>query len=432
MDEDAQMLTLEATMAALILVTASLFLVQFVPAETVDEGADFSRVQLAKYGQDAMTMATTKSLTPSAGFKLNLYREWNATGSPPGDDEKWKWDENGSDGHVPEIDENISIYDGVGEEWTDDHLVINYSSPAENTTVWFASKPRGGKLGNTSAGGTLWRLVPYETSSKRVEEFNDTNRLIFEDPAAIGRDASYGANMVWFESDSGEVGNPMFFWLNATPDAHDGNVRFNNTKSQGESVGYWKARRLSRRQRVVVDVDTNQKLRVAGATIDGSIREGEEEGGVKVTELGDLPNGRVQYEVYFSAPALGGYSIAEGPQGKEKWSDPVFVIVGQAATVGNQITPLDNVLNPVKTGYFSRSFEPMLSRVLPRNVDYRFAVYALNGEGGEEVVYNSAGEKLESGFDDVPLDPVVVNRFIATSNGSRTDVYNARLTLWYK
>ncbi len=106
--------------------------------------------------------------------------------------------------------------------------------------------------------------------------------------------------------------------------------------------------------------------------------------------------------------------------------------MGQQATVGRQLTPLDNILNPIKQDYFSQNFKSMMDRVLPRNVDYRFGVYALKGRGGEEIVYNSAGEKLVVNEDSVPVDPVVINRFITASNGTRTDVFNARLELWYR
>lgn len=432
--DEAQMLTLEAIMAAMILVAAAFFLTQFVPTETVGAGDDLSRVQLTKYGQDAMTMATTKSLTPSVGFKLNLYREWNSTED---DDEKWHWDENGTeDGSTyggTEIDvDNKTIYNGVGDEWTDAHLVIN-SSSGENSTVWFVNRPRGGRLANTSGQGTLKQLTPF-TSGDILTEHPDADRLDFERNQKEV-DKGYGMRILWFESDSGDVGNPLFFWLDREPSEHSDIVSIDYSRSQGESIKYWRAARVSRRQDVYVEVDSSNvsggSLHVKGPGVDIATGKKSANGdNIDVDYLGD-DGGVYSYRITFIGDALSGYLISWGSGDSFQWEDPVFVIVGQAATVGRQLTPLDNILSPIKQDYFSQHFEPMLDRVLPRNVDYSFALYALDGSD-EVVVRNSAGEKLEVNGDRIPIDPVVINRFITASNGTRKDVYNARLELWYR
>jgi len=433
-DTSAQLITLEALLAALILISAAFFLTNFVQPETMSQGEELSRTQLSRYGQDVMTMVTTKSISPRAGFKVAFYREWNSTED---DGVKWNWDENGTtDGDTytgTTVDESTSVYDGVGEEWTQDHLVINHSA-GENETVWFAAQKRGGSLGNTSRIGKIYLLNPYK-SSDRVTVYPDSNSLDF--PVPDRQDDDYGTYMAWFESDSGEVSNPIYFWLNATPENHSGYVQFNVSNTEGELDDYWNSASISRRQKVVVDVDSD-KIRagfhVVGPDVDLSTRNKEKtssNGAVTITPL-DTSGDTWRYEVYFEKPAVGGYALTIGPQGSDKWEDPVFVTVGQQATVGRQLSPVDNLLNPANPDYFSGDFEPFLERTMPRNVEYRFGVYSLREGGGEAVAYNSEGEKLVVGENNTPIDPVVVNRFIAASNGSKMDAFNARLELWYR
>lgn len=440
-DDSGQMLTIEATIAALILLSAVFFLTQFTPTETVDHGTDLSRIQLQTYGQDIMTMITTKNIVPEIGYKLRFYREWNSTE----DDgmEKWEWEENGTlDGTGTEVDVSDPVYVGVDEEWTDDHLVINHSE-SENETIWFVLKPRGASLRKPTTRGDLKRITPFISSSIKVETVS-ADKWRFNTTLYDQRKSpyNYGSSMVWLQTDSNDVTNPLIIWQNAAPSNHDEIVTINESSTNnGELNTYWQLVRLEDHNSVFVDVEggnNKNRFHVLGPGIEDGTSGEATENGVSITYHGEIgSSGIYRWEVEFTetsdgVSALGGYSIHYGPGSSFQWSDPVFVIVGKSPTIQRQISPFDNILNPLELNYFEREFVPFMKDVTPRNMDYTFVVYRPIEGGGEEVVYNSEGDRLAINENRTPVDPIVVNRYIASSNGSRTDVYNARLTLWYK
>lgn len=429
-NDDAQMLTIEATIAALILIAAALFLTQFVPTDTVDQGNDLSRVQLQRYGQDIMTMITTKNIVPEIGYKLRLYREWNSTED---DDVKWEWDENATDGNGTEVDVTDPVYESVDERWTDDHLVLNHSE-SENETVWFVLKPRGASLRKPTVSGTLKRITPFLSGADKVESVS-ANRWEFNTSLYGGR--SYGSTMVWLETDAEEVTNPVVIWQDATPDNHDREVRINETATTGgEIVTYWQFVQFDQHNSIFVDVegDNDNQFHVVGPGLgkSGISGDGTSQAGVTITHHGGINASHDLFEVTFEDPSLGGYAISYGTGKSHQWSDPVFIIVGKSATIKRQISPFDNILQPLELNYFEREFVPFMEDVTPRNMDYKFVVYRPKEGGGEQVVYNSEGDRLTINENRTPVDPIVINRYIASSNGTQTDVYNARLFLWYK
>ncbi|NIW97299.1 MAG: hypothetical protein GWN13_03450, partial [Phycisphaerae bacterium] len=374
-DDSGQMLTVEATIAALILIAAVFFLTQFAPTETVDEGNDFSRVQLQRYGQDIVTMITTKNIVPEIGYKLRLYREWNSTE----DDgvEKWEWDENGTiDGIGTEVDVTDPVYVGVDEKWTDAHLVLNHSE-GENETVWFVLKPRGASLRKPTVSGTLNRLTPFQSGNK-VETVS-ADSWQFNTSMYSGR--SYGSTMVWLETDAAEVTNPVIIWQDETPDNHDRKVKVNETATiGGEIYSYWQMVQFDQHNSIVVDViqGADTKFHVIGPGLGDkgiTVSDSFPVAGVTITALGDINGTHEQFEVTFEEPALGGYSLHWGSGSSSGWSDPVFVIVGKTATIKRQISPFDNILQPLELNYFEREFVPFMEDVTPRNMDYTFVVY---------------------------------------------------------
>ncbi|MDI6889289.1 MAG: hypothetical protein QMC78_06380, partial [Methanocellales archaeon] len=93
-DHEGQLYTIEAVLAAGILLCAVFFISASTPA-TVTPGQDFAKVQLKKYGQDVLMLLSYNEAELAVGeLEYTLYREWNGriAGTDSTVEHKWYHD----------------------------------------------------------------------------------------------------------------------------------------------------------------------------------------------------------------------------------------------------------------------------------------------------------------------------------------------------
>jgi len=422
-DHKGQLYTIEAVLAAGIMLCAVFFISASTPA-TVTPGQDFAKVQLKKYGQDVLMLLSYNEKELAVGeLEYTLYREHNPR--PPG---KWYHDK-----HIttsPEKqNEGLTTPDG-NQNWTTQYLVMIgdnddlYDGEEEILTSYFALQ------GATTLewlwpkdNGTLYSLMPFTSGDKWKVEDYDSNSITFEeDSKKKAGEEDYTANMVWFEDDKGGVSNPVIVWVDKKPEDHDRVVTLDMENSQGELNETLQFAEIGQGQYVVVNTPSgsNEKFHVIGAN-GTEIKGLGFNKGVTVTKLATG-----KYKVTFDKPAKGGYSIHWGSGHSWQWSDPVFVLVGKPGVVaGEVLSPLEATIR----GAFSLDeLNDMLHSYIPENVEYNLYFYDSDGK----IVNNEEGAMIITNGNPT-TEAVTVNvPVFATIDGTNYATYEAKLVLWYK
>ncbi|MBU2618044.1 MAG: hypothetical protein KKI07_05160 [Euryarchaeota archaeon] len=431
-DKEAQMYTIEAVLAAGMIIAALFFVVASVPPD-VTPAQDFAKVQLKRYGQDVLVLFSRKDTKIAGGLlEYTLYREWSdrAGGEDSTSENKWYHDnftdspekqnmglvtldgnQNWTTQYLVMIGDNDSLYDGISEERT------SYFALQDATTMeWLWP------INN----GTLYNLMPFTSGDNWKLDSYNSNSLTFEEEA---KKRDYTVNMVWFEDDKGGVSSPVIVWVDKKLEDHDRVVTLNMSESEGQLNETLQFAEIGQGQYVVVDVDAKGggHLYVVGSSETELRARYGDEGPIKGVAIHTIEKDE-KYQVTFDKPAKGGYLICWGTGwGSWQWSDPVFVLVGKPGlAVGEFISPLEAVFRDL--GFNLTALNDRLHSYIPENVEYN--LYFLNSDG--TIAHSYEGEMKIVNGNPTPGAVVVTIPVFATTDGSTYDTYAVKLVLWYK
>ncbi len=395
-DNKGQLYTIEAVLAAGLLLGAVFFISASTPA-TVTPGQDFAKVQLKKYGQDVLMLFSYEDTNVAGGIlDYTLYREW--------DDVKWEHDEGGE-----------SVEQG-GAYWTTSYLHIDYDDDSEGLTVRFKlyDEKSGVWRDPSTVSGEL-KAVCYACEKSRFIISSATDSLEFEHE---GRMLDYTISMAWYDDGAGGLSSCVLVWTDIKPEDRDDLLEIVAPALEGEEV-LLQYKETGQGGFIDIWKDPDAKgnnWRVNGEKI-GDIA------GITKTDLGDD-----KFRFTFDDPAKGAYAITWGEGAAfAKHTHPVFVLVGPPGLViGAIANPLEAVFRE-DLGYTLADLNDDLHSYIPKNIE--FNLYFYDSEGALATSYE--GEmKIENG--NPTAEAVTVSLPVFASDGTTYDVYTAELVLWYK
>ncbi len=395
-DHKGQLYTIEAVLAAGLMLSAVFFISASTPA-TVTPGQDFAKVQLKKYGQDVLMLLSYNEKELAVGeLEYTLYREH--------DPDTW--------GHDEDVSNITTLPDG---DWTASYLYIDYDVAGENRTVRFKlhDPERDDPWRNPSEIDGALYAVSYASPGSRFMILSDNDFLTFPHE---GRMLVHTINMAWFKDAEEGVSTPVLVWVDIEPENRDDVLEIVRPELEGENELL---------QYVIIGQGSYVNIRKDPAFKPGGNWRINGEGirdidGIQMQELGDD-------EFRFTFDEKGGYAITWGPGASfAQHSDPVFVCVGKPGIKeSTEISPLEAA---IRGGLSLDKLNETLHSYIPENVEFNLYFYNSTGE----IIHINGGEmKITNG--NPTTEAVTVNvPVFATIDGTNYATYEAKLVLWYK
>jgi len=400
-DEKGGIITLEALVASIILITVVIFALHMVPNPGVEE--KYSDTQLEIYGRDILRTSFSQTIEEDE-IKFSLYREYR--------DDKWGYDENISD------DSEIIDYDG--KSWTKSNLLIDSNNESLEVSFVIYDKEENDYFYPENGVNAL--IYPEPGDSKVIQ--SEDNNLIFDPPEEY--DKEYYSAMVWFEGDQNGISNPIIVYIDREPEDHDEIVEINGEISEGEINLQEQIAHVNYGESIIVEVSEDAgggQLHLVGAD-DTNITTKDEDKYEKGVEIEVLEEDD-RYEITFDSPAGGGYSVHWGPGQSHQWSDPVYINVETPIRYWETYNYLDVLLE----GRMEKDyFDTLITDTIPPNLNYNLYVYDTDGE----ILEGVDGEEIKIENDPYPSDAVEVKKLGIVEYEGEIRLYEARIVLWYK
>lgn len=434
LDNDGAILTIEALIAAILLITAISFLfLSSIPSQ-YNQYDQYSEIQLREYGKTIL-FSTTHKVLKRGDIDYQLNREYSPRplNTSLTAENKWNFDSIHSD--------NITTIKYNNQNWTDSHLTIDYEDKIwednpdnESLNIQYLTKhyPTD-KFIYPKDNGKLHLMKPFPLETKNYTHiFNNTNTItVNEEGKEIEGDGyEYSVSLIWYESRDGGVSNPSVVWVDKKPEDHDEVLTFDINASDGEINKTWKLAEIIRGEQVIV---TKNSEKVSGGQFYIIGSNGTKIGPTKGKEFPEhginvekLENDK--YRFTFTKPAKGAYSIHWGNGwGSDKRWDPLFVMVGKPNLVGE----VSYIQALAFADISLDEFKNILKSHVPDNVGFNFYVYSKNGS----IYKNRLGQPLMI-YNGVPLDnSVSIERQVFLKNEvneGKFDDCTVRMELWYR